>query len=253
MKIGIIGCGVVGSAIAESYYNTKCEVSIYDPAKGYHHDVLDSDAVFVCVPSPSKEDGTCDTSMLESALDMLKDYTNIIISKVTATPDIYKTLQEKFPKLVHAPEFLTQANSVQDYLKGKLLVLGGETSACKEAQRVIYRAVQPPSVLITDIASASYFKYVVNSYLALKVVAMNQYAQLAEQLGIKWSGMSAMLEHDTRIGASHLKVPGPDGEFGFGGACFPKDITALLALANKNSVDMELLSNAVNINNTLRN
>ncbi len=252
MKIGIIGCGVVGSAVAESYYNTKCEVSIYDPAKGYEHNVLDSDAVFVCVPSPSLANGSCDSSMLESALDMLKDYPNVIISKVTATPDIYTRLQKQYPNLVHAPEFLTQANSARDYLKGQLLVLGGNSEYCERAQQVINRAIDPSSVFKTDIATASLFKYIVNSYLALKVIAMNQYHGLAQAIGIDWNSLVPILAADARIGSTHLQVPGPDGEFGYGGMCFPKDVAALLELAQQQTVNMDLLTSAVNINNMLR-
>jgi UDPglucose 6-dehydrogenase len=252
MKVGIIGCGVVGSAVAESYYNTKCEVSIYDPAKGYEHDIFDSDAIFVCVPSPTLANGSCDSSMLESTLDMLKDYPNVIISKVTATPDIYTRLQKQYPNLVHAPEFLTQANSARDYRNGQLLVLGGNPEHCGQAEQVIKRSITPSRVVKTDIASASLFKYIVNSYLALKVIAMNQYHGLAQAIGIDWNTLASMLALDSRIGASHLQVPGPDGEFGYGGMCFPKDVSALLELARQQTVNMDLLTSVVNINNMLR-
>jgi len=82
----------------------------------------------------------------------------------------------------------------------------------------------------SDIGTASLFKYIVNSFLATKVIAMNQYRALADSMGLDWSELAKMLAGDPRIGSSHLQVPGPDGQFGFGGMCFPKDIEALLIL-----------------------
>lgn len=252
MKIGIIGYGVVGSAVGTAFEQAGCDLEIYDPRLGFENEVRGCDAVFVCVPSPSKPDGSCDTTMLEMALEMLVEYPNVIISKTTATPDVYVRLQKKYPNLVHSPEFLTQANAQQDFVNGKLLVLGGSEWYCTVAHSVIKRAVSHSSVFKTDIATASLFKYIVNSYLALKVVAMNQYHGLAQAMGIDWNKIAPMLAVDPRIGASHLQVPGPDGEFGYGGMCFPKDVAALLELAQQQTVNMDLLASAVNINNMLR-
>jgi len=253
MKIGIIGYGVVGSAVAASYDEVdNCEVEIYDPQLGFENEVRGCDAVFICVPSPSNTDGSCDTTMLEQSLEMLAEYPNVIISKTTATPDVYVQLQKKYPNLVHCPEFLTQRFAKEDYVNGKLLVLGGSDWWTTKAHAVIKAAVFHSSVFKTDIATASLFKYVVNSYLALKVVAMNQYHSLAEANNVNWATISKMLQADDRIGNTHLQVPGPDGEYGFGGMCFPKDISALLAMAERQSVNMDLLTQAVNINNTLR-
>jgi UDPglucose 6-dehydrogenase len=252
MKIGIVGYGIVGSAVANAFEQADCDLEIYDPMLGYENEVRGCDAVFVCVPSPSLADGSCDSTVLESALEMLAEYPGVIISKTTATPDIYVRLQKQYPNLVHSPEFLTQNNASEDFINGKLLVLGGDAWYCTKAHAVIKKAVQHSSVFKTDIATASLFKYVVNSYLALKVVAMNQYHGLAQALGVDWDQIAFMLASDSRIGASHLQVPGPDGEFGYGGMCFPKDVSAILKLAQQVSANMDLLTQAVNTNNMLR-
>lgn len=253
MKIGIVGYGVVGKAIADSYDKSSgCDIEIYDPKLGFENDVTSCDAIFVCVPSPSLPDGSCDSSVLESTLEMLTDYPNVVISKTTATPDIYIKLQKKYPNLVHAPEFLTQNNASNDYVNGNFLVLGGSEWHRIVAHGVINRSTYKRNVFYTDIGTASLFKYIVNSYLATKVVAMNQYKQLADSMGSNWQEISKMLAAEPRVGASHLQVPGPDGQLGYGGMCFPKDISALLNFADTQNINLELLSKVVNINNTLR-
>ncbi len=253
MKIGIIGYGVVGKAIANSYdKEPKYKVEIYDPMLGFNSDVSDCDAVFVCVPSPSLPDGACDSSILESALQRLGEFKGVIISKTTATPDVYIRLQKQYPNLVHAPEFLTQNNAREDYQNGRLLVLGGNEWYRIVAHGIIKQSVFKTDVFYTDIGTASLFKYIVNSFLATKVIAMNQYRALADSMGLDWSELAKMLAGDPRIGSSHLQVPGPDGQFGFGGMCFPKDIEALLNYAERQNINLELLSKVVNINNTLR-
>ena len=130
MRIGIIGCGFVGSAIAHAHQHD--EVIINDP-KFPNSEPLSSfnncDAIFICVPSPSKENGTCDTSILEGTLKNLL-LVNInrpipIISKVTAPPEEYARLQKIYPCLVHSPEFLTAKNAIIEYKYAKWCIVGG--------------------------------------------------------------------------------------------------------------------------------
>jgi len=113
-KVGIIGKGIVGGAIAKS---TAPSAEIYivdsDPEKGTHtyDDLFECDGVFVCTPTPQSADGKCDTSILLSVLEKLKDYKGVIISKSTAPIDVYTKLGKEYPNLVHSPEFLTEAKA----------------------------------------------------------------------------------------------------------------------------------------------
>ena len=130
-KIGIIGLGFVGNAIyrsIEPYSYGQGALVILDPAKGHntsYEELYECEGIFVCVPSPMKADGSCDTSILESVLLNLKNYEGVIISKVTAPPDVYQRLNDQYPNLVHAPEFLTAANAVRDYANGTFAIIGG--------------------------------------------------------------------------------------------------------------------------------
>jgi UDPglucose 6-dehydrogenase len=258
-SIGIIGLGFVGDAINRSFEHASIDRILIDPQKGYnntYNDLVGSAGVFVCVPSPMGEDGSCDTSILESVLNNLKNisYTGVIISKCTAPPTVYTRLQKEFPNLVHVPEFLTAANALNDYLDGTFAFIGGEVSAYRnEAERIIKISQNElTKVYHCSIAEASLAKYTINSFLATKVVFMNELHQLAEAADCNYSRVARMVSADDRIGRSHMIVPGPDGSFGFGGLCFPKDTSALLKFAESLGINLNTLEAAVKKNTLLR-
>lgn len=256
MRIGIIGAGFVGSAVAHAHKDA--EVLINDPKHPHSTpltDFINCDAIFVCVPSPSTSDGHCDSSILENVLkDLL--FVNIatqipIISKVTAPPSIYQRLQEQYPNLVHAPEFLTAKNAMWDYKYGKLSVLGGDTEWCLKARDIVSLGqveIRKEDIHITDIKTASLFKYLMNSYLAAKVTFMNDFYELAKSQNIDWGGVTSLIKKDERIGNTHLDVPGPDGQYGWGGFCFPKDVAAICEEALDHNVDFGLMQQVEMIN-----
>ena len=258
-KIGIIGVGFVGGAIKESFDPAFVQLVLRDPYKGFnstYEELKECSAIFICVPTPQSEDGTCDTGPLESVLaelDAIK-YRGVIISKCTAPPLVYTKLQENFPNLVHAPEFLTAANAVQDYANGEFAFIGGSVSAyMREAERIMVIS-QPnlKSIRYCSIAEAALAKYMINSFMATKVVFMNEMALLADALGCNYRLVAELVKADKRIGNSHMQVPGPDGAFGFGGACFPKDTSALLKFAADENIIMNVVDSAVKKNTLLR-
>lgn len=259
-KIAIVGMGFVGGAIHNSLIDNKnVELLAIDPMKGWnatYDDVKNFDAVFVCVPSPQSADGTADTSILESVLDQLSqvNFNGVIISKVTAPPNVYQRLQESYINLVHAPEFLTAANANDDYLHGSFAIIGGSTTAYRnEAERII-RTSQTGihSVVHCSIGEASLAKYTINSFLATKVIFMNEMAKIATSGGMDWQKVASAIRQDSRIGHSHLQVPGPDGQYGFGGMCFPKDTSALLKYADEIKENPFILASAVAKNSKIR-
>ena len=258
-KIGIVGLGFVGNAIKDNMEHV-CELILVDPPRGLqskYEDLLDCEGVFVCVPSPQGDDGRCDTSFLESALDKLASlgYTGVIISKSTAPPSVYKALQTKHKNLVHAPEFLTAADASRDYANGKFAIIGGCVGAYqRDAERIIRMGQSGigDNVQFCTIDEAALAKYTINTYLATKVAFMNEIYSVATNSGMNYDTVISMVNMDKRIGSSHLKVPGPDGLFGFGGACFPKDTAALLKYAEEVGASMMVLDAAVKKNTLLR-
>ena len=260
MRIGIIGSGFVGSAVAHAHQHD--EVLINDP-KHPHSTPLtgftNCDAIFVCVPSPSTEDGHCDSTILEDVLKQLL-FVNIstqipIISKVTAPPSVYERLQKQYPNLVHAPEFLTAKHALFEYKFGKLCVVGGNKEWSTKAAKVILAGmvdVRHDSVLFVDIKTASLYKYLMNSYLAMKVTFMNDFQELAQSQDIDWNAIQTIVRSDDRIGNTHLSVPGNNGEYGWGGGCFPKDVAAIIMEAIDTNIDFDLMQRVETINKTHR-
>jgi len=255
-KIGIIGLGFVGEAVRNAYegYTRICIDT--DVSKGYvgtYKEIMDAEGIFVCVPSPENADGTANTSILENVLFNLKDYRGVVISKVTAPADAYKRLQEQYPNLVYVPEFLTAANAEIDYRNSKFAVIGGTVMAYqREAERILKYTHPVISIHFCSIEEASLVKYIINSFLATKVVFMNEMAALVEANGGSWSNVARMILQDNRIGGSHMQVPGPDGQYGFGGMCFPKDTGAIIKHAESLNVNLHVLKEAVKKNTILR-
>lgn len=262
MKIGIVGLGFVGGAVKNAYDLAGIEVVCVDPIKGYtatFDDLQSCDGVFVCVPSPTRDDGACDTSILESVVEKLANYKGVIISKVTAPPNVYIELNKKYPNLVHAPEFLTAANANADYLNGEFLIIGGNYPYRVSAYEIIVEGqknIRDYKIRLVGIGEASLIKYTINSFLSVKVSFMNELYNLVQAAGLNWNDIRESLPLDPRQGTSHFDVPGPDGKFGFGGACFPKDTSALLKYAEevyRGEEDLQVLQAAVDVNKIVRN
>jgi UDPglucose 6-dehydrogenase len=256
MRIGIVGFGFVGQAIWWSY-QYKAELVIRDPklVDSASLDQLAScDVIFVCVPSPSTEDGHCDTTILEDTLKELR-FVSInkqipVISKVTAPPNVYACLQQEYPNLVYCPEFLTAANNVTDYANSNYFILGGDYDWCVKARAVIQLGVPlvHDQFTIVNIKTASLYKYMMNSYLATKVTFMNDFKLLADAEGVEWTDLKYLSTADKRIGNTHMDVPGPDAQYGWVGGCFPKDVAAIIMEAIDLGVDFELLDRVETIN-----
>ena len=260
MKIGIIGLGYVGSAVASSYADDK--ILFNDPIKhpsssvSYATMMKKCRVIFVCVPTPQSEDGTCDSSILQSVLHGLKGYDGLVICKCTAPPNLYKQLEKELDlKLVHVPEFLTQARAKYDYVNPHKIVVGCKKKLRDEVADILMASAvnfDRVNIEYCDIATASFFKYFANNILAIKVVLNNEFSVLAGVMGVKWEDVTNIASTDSRLGDTHWSVPGPDGQAGFGGACFPKDTEAFAKLAKPHNVKLSVLNAAILANKLMR-
>ena len=247
MRVGIIGYGYVGKAIAYCYEGD--DVVIRDPKLLNSADFSEfnnCDAVFVCVPSPSQKDGSCDTSILEQTIHDLLFVTVTrqipIICKTTAPPSVYQRLLNQYPNIVHVPEFLTAANHIEDYVNTEYVVIGGNKEWCTRAAEILryHLGTTNEVIKIVDIKTAALYKYMMNSYLATKVTFMNEFYKLAQVDGIDWNKIKEVASYDDRIGMTHMDVPGSDGNYGWGGACFPKDVSAIISEAKSCGLNLKL-------------
>ena len=263
-KIGIIGHGFVGSAVANGF-KRDIDKLIVDPAlTNVTIDVLvnnfNPDGVFVCVPTPETKTGDVSVEIATEVLSELHDlkYKGVVIIKSTITPKHLTKFKKKFStlKLVYNPEFLTEANSFQDFLNPNMQILGGKWRDCEWVERLYVRHsnVRVVPTFKVDLITASMLKYAINSWLATKVTFFNELKELydASNTKVPWESFTDMLTRDPRMGDTHMQVPGPDGQPGFGGHCFPKDTEAFLYYAREMGVDLSVLDQAVDKNKKLR-
>lgn len=236
MKVGIVGVGFVGSAVANKFQESfQVETFDLDPAKCTVGDLntlgMECEVVFVCVPTPEREDGAVDTSIVKKVVEELAITQVPIIIKSTVPPGFTKSLG--LSQVCFSPEFLTEANHLQDFANQKDTIVGvlnpsHITPAERLAIAVLQQGLPESNVHITNHTTAEIVKYARNCFLATKVSFFNEIYQLCDHLGVEYNEAKDLVVLDQRIGKSHTQVPGPDGKFGFGGSCFPKDTMGLL-------------------------
>ena len=271
MKVGIIGQGFVGSAIREGLKDYH-QVLTYDidetKCSNTHQEVCrQSDIIFVCIPTPMRKSGECDTRLLEQVVEGIDAEARtdpnrnrpILVLKSTIPPGTTSRVANSCSSVcpvVFSPEFLTEANSFDDFKNQTRIIIGGDPSVkCKYAKKVksMFRKAFPAiPIVITKRETAEMTKYFINCFLATKVIFANEMYQICEAAKIDYDKICEYALYDQRIGSSHLTVPGPDGDFGFGGHCFPKDLSAMIYFGNSNGVTSDVLESVQDKNNYLR-
>jgi len=256
MKVGIIGNGFVGEAQAFAFSPTY-EIKVYDvdPLKSINtlDEVHKCDVVFVCVPSPMNEDGSQNLTYIEDVFDNA-DPGPVYVIKSTVIPGTTRLLQKKYKDLsiVFSPEFLTQRTAKLDMMTQARVIFGGDDITTEALEKFYSKRFKNRNYIHTDPTTAELIKYMNNTFFATKVSFMNEFKILANKLGVDWETAVWGFASDHRLGDSHLDVPGPDGKLGFGGTCFPKDINAIIDVANSNEVDMKVLKAAWETNLKVR-
>lgn len=218
---------------------------------------VDSAAVcFLAVPTPSRSDGSCDTSYIEAAAKQIaahmKDY-KIIVNKSTVpvgtAARVANWVREETDvpfDVVSNPEFLKEGAAVQDCLKPDRIVIGVDHPKPAAIMKEIYSAfcLNHDKVLLMDVLSAEMTKYAANSMLALRISFMNHIAEICKKTGANVNEVRKGMGSDSRIGHAFL-YPG----IGYGGSCFPKDVRALISVAKDHGVDPLLLEAIDIVNN----
>lgn len=247
-QLGIIGYGFVGQALAYGF--STAQLAIYDKYKtGFQTlpEVIEhSEFIFICLPTPIKSDESgIDLSIIDDSLKeitKLTDNTNkIIVIKSTVIPGTTAKYAAQYPHTQFAfnPEFLTEANYLQDFVNADRTIIGALNDEISLRVVALYRQQFPKALIFqTDPTTAEMVKYMGNCFLATKVLFANEMYDICEKLGTKYEEVKKMVVADHRIYDSHLDVT---SNRGFGGKCFPKDLLALKALAQQNGADTALL------------
>lgn len=265
-KLGLIGVGIVGNAFYEGMKHAF-QIVRYDKNKPEISDVnsiaellkVVDGPIFICVPTPMQSDGSASIDIIQNTLKEIKfsyneDDKKIVVIKSTVPPGTCEKLDKQYlsVSIVFNPEFLTEANPVEDFKKQDRIILGGNSEPLRIVSEIYSRAYSHVPIKICSLTEAEMIKYFANCFLATKVSFANEMNQICSKLGIDYNKVRDFAILDKRLGTSHWNIPGPDMHRGFGGSCFPKDINALIACAKELGVDPKVMEAAWNKNIEVR-
>lgn len=262
-SIGIAGMGVVGGAVYAGFSgHVPIQRFDIDRAKSDSlSSTLACDAIFVCLPTPMRANtGECDLSIITDFFQRARGVLETLnVQRIQAELQVHKPIfiikstvpvgttrklarWATFGRFVHNPEFLTEKNANEEFKNQPFVVLGGaDSDAIEEVLSLysrIFKTLVPPNearepqylfnyrVMPSD--ASEMVKYLINSFLAMKVTFFNDAKIWAKHHRLPWHLVRNAVTQDPRIGVSHSQVPGPDGMHGFGGSCFPKDLSSMI-------------------------
>lgn len=245
MKIGIVGVGAVGSANKEGFEHLGHDVIPHDPKLGTKlEDVLSTEIAFLCVPTPSADDGQCDTSILESVIQELENlnYKGIIAVRSTAVPGFTQRMIDRHKTLTicFVPEFLRERCAVDDFIHNhKLLAIGTHDIWVYRKVAKAHGDLPEYTEHLTP-TEAEVLKYFNNVYASLRVTFANVMYEICEKLNCDYTTIKNTYIKTGKAIDMYLDVA--EGLRGYGGMCLPKDTKALARLIEKLGLDLDLIS-----------
>ena len=260
-KIGIIGCGFVGKAVA-SGFSLHSKIRIYDKYDNSYDSLNDtvneSDYLFICVPTPMDENGKQDLSIIYEVIESVVEITNskkTIILKSTIIPGTTRMMAEKYSDhdFVFNPEFLTQRTAHLDFINASRIIIGGLKEATDHVELLYRDRFVATPIFKTTWEAAEVVKYMCNCFFAMKISFLNEFYDIANHIGVPFEELRNMWIADGRIGNSHIDVPGHDGDRGYGGKCFPKDVRSFFNWAESIGCTAYMPRAANHVNNLVRN
>jgi UDPglucose 6-dehydrogenase len=239
MKIGIVGLGVVGSAVKYGLEKLGHNVTSHDIALGTSiEDLLDAQIVFLCVPTPSNDDGSCNTSIVKEVINNLDEleYSGIIAIKSTVSPGTTQSLIQKYDnnRICFVPEFLRERCASVDFVENHdVCIIGTENERAQEALKEVHGKL-PNNIVIVSPTEAELAKYYNNIYNATLVTFANSFYEVCKSLGADYSKVKDAIVNREHIHDIYLDCN--DNFRGFGGMCLPKDTKAIAAFCDKNNL-----------------
>lgn len=243
-SIGIIGTGIVGGATAKGFEKAH-KLYLYDKFKDCDSSpkeiAQNAEVVFICVPTPMLPSGKINLSAVYDSVQTLDEYLSpddktVIVIRSTAVSGSTDKLAKAFPRRKFAvnPEFLKEVSADEDFLKNERVIIGvNDDMAFEKVKQVYVKAGFECPIIKTTFKTAEMAKYTSNCFLAAKTSFANEIYEICQAVGVDYNEVVKLVLYDSRIGKSHWQVPGPDGDFGWGGKCFPKDVNALIYLARE--------------------
>ncbi len=291
MKIVVVGTGYVGlvsgACLSEVGHNVTCvdidegkierlkqgQIPIFEPGleamvvnnaregrltfSTVLGDVIDgADAVFIAVGTPSREDGHADLQYVYAVAEEigkhLKEYT-VVVDKSTVPVgtgrEVYDIIRKNYDgdfAVASCPEFLREGSAVDDFMKPDRVVIGADDEKAGQVLLEVFKPLKGEK-LVTSIESAELIKYASNAFLATKISFINEIAQLCEKAGGNVDEVAYGIGLDSRIGPKFLQAG-----IGWGGSCFPKDVSALDQIGGVHGYKFRLLTSVIEVNNEMR-
>lgn len=224
ITVGIIGCGFVGGALKVwlEEHNPEVKVVVSDPYKGYNDDISGADVYFLQIHVPTEDDGTQNLTVMKELISKLPD--KPVFVRTTILPGTSAMLSKETGHRVYfMPEFLTERTYIEDFRTQPMVFTAEEELLSK-----VFCGKK--HVMMTSL-EAEITKYAHNVFGAYKVTYWNAVYDYCQKLGADFNKVHDGCLLSGYINEMHTNVPGPDGKFGYGGKCFPKDVNALTAWA----------------------
>jgi UDPglucose 6-dehydrogenase len=218
--------------------------------------IRDNDLIFICVGTPSRADGSADMRYVKQVAEDIGQKMNgykLVVTKSTVpvgtqeqiTAWIAAAQEQAYPfDVASNPEFLREGKAVVDALNPDRIIIGSNSKRAAHLLQSIYQSAKCP-VVITTPKTAELIKYASNAFLATKISFVNELARLCDVLDVNVKEVSFGMGLDPRIGPSFLQAG-----IGYGGSCFPKDVSALILTAKQNSTELSVLEKVVQVNQT---
>ena len=243
MKIGVIGVGVVGTAIEQGFRDLGHIVKTHDIKFNTRiENVLDTKIVFLCLPTNPDRRGECNTKPIFQVVRRLNHlkYKGIIAIKSTIIPGTYAELKKEFDeeRMCHVPEFLREKFAYEDFTENhNVLVVGAPNY---DVSRIVINCHgnYPKNVIEMKPEEAEFVKYFSNVFKAVKITFANSFGKICDEFDIDYNSVLKAFELENVKETSYLKYS--DELRGFGGMCLPKDVKALSKLVENKDIDVNL-------------
>ena len=242
MKIGIVGLGIIGSACKFGFEKLGHKVLVHDIIMETKlNDLIDCEIIYVCVPTPSNEDGSCNTTIVEQVVLNLKElnYQGIIAIKSTVKPTTtQKLIEQTNLKICFVPEFLRERCAITDFTENHdLLAIGTDSEYIFNLVKKCH-GNYPKNVVQLKPTEAELLKYYSNVYNALKITFANEVYEICQKLNVNYSDIkNAFIKRGT---TKDIYLDVNDNFRGYAGMCLPKDTKALDSLVKELGLDLEL-------------
>jgi UDPglucose 6-dehydrogenase len=279
-SINIIGYGYVGGAVGHLCEKNKITYNVCDTQEKtgsfeyftsnieklirYSESENNINYYFIAVPTPSNDDGSCNTSIIRNILTKLnntvKETTRVII-KSTLVPGTCKQFHEEFKNIdiILSPEFLREATYKDDMYNAEFVLVGlppdtnmTDYSDILSMFRELYVHHRDIDIYMKSYEECELFKYTLNVHLAVKIWYFNEIYEISEKLGVDYDKLKILFNLDKRIGEYGTRVPGHDGKFGYGLSCLPKETRGMMKLQEQLGLDNQVLKEIIKRNNYFR-